>query len=255
LENEEIKKNLIYINNFLGYGESDKARVFHIAIEEKLDFKHDKDKFISNFISQREKGEKEILKKTKVHSGTEKIQSRLSYRIINEILGIDMGFTEEEYLKPDFEILRDLEFCSNVFPLSNIGESEWADVNTNITGYDSKNEFLKDSWNGTGKFEGVKSRQEVMKEFLTKIKYRMEKEKVFLFIEGNDPYKYLKENLKSVFEIDTESNDGKVVHRSHLGREIHSFYNDSIWSVGHPSYGHFNDTDIDNVITYLKNSQ
>lgn len=37
MENGKIKKNLSYLNNFIGYGDSDKATVFHIAIDEKLD--------------------------------------------------------------------------------------------------------------------------------------------------------------------------------------------------------------------------
>jgi hypothetical protein len=46
MENEEIKKNLNYINNFLGYCDSDKAKVFHIAIEEMIDPYHNSFPFI-----------------------------------------------------------------------------------------------------------------------------------------------------------------------------------------------------------------
>ncbi|MBK7446217.1 MAG: hypothetical protein IPJ45_09375 [Ignavibacteria bacterium] len=179
MNEEEIKPNLNYLNNFLGYGDSDKARVFHIAIEEKLDPNSDHGKVLSKFISQRDNGEIEILEKTTVHPGTEKLQSKLTYRLITEILEIDIKCSEEEYLQLDFKILRDLEFCSNVNPIACPAEGKWANINTVITGYDSKTKYLIDSWNGTGNFVRIKPRKEVLIEFLTKIKCRMENEKYF----------------------------------------------------------------------------
>lgn len=254
MENEEIKINLKYLNNFLGYGDSDKAKVFHIAIEEKLDPNYDREDVLSKFISERDKGETEILKKTIVYPRTEKIQSRLSYRLISEILGIDMGYSEEEYLQPDFEILRDHEFCSNVNPISNISQNEWADVNTLITGYDNRKDFLNESWNGTGTFEGIKPRKDVLSEFFKKIKKRMENENIFVFIEGNDPYFKLQGIIESIFNLNTESEQDRIVHHNHRGNVIFSFYGKKIWCIGHPSNDNFNETDIETVITFLKNN-
>lgn len=254
MEKEEISKNLNYLNNFIGYGDSNKAKVFHIAIEEKLDKNYIQEEIVNEFITKRDIGRTEILIPTTVHPGTEYIQSRLSYKLITEILRIDMGYTMDDYLRPDFEILRNLEFCSNENPIACTAEGEWADVNTLITGYVNRIDFLNDSWNGTGNFEGITPRRDVFSEFLMKIKARMENEKYFLLIEGNSPFDRLKELIESIFEIDTNSQEGRGILPSHLGREMYSYFGNKIWRIYHPGHNNFINTDIDNLLVYLRNN-
>jgi len=253
MDREEITRNLHYLNIFKGYGDSNKAKVFHIAIEEKLDPNYNQEEVISEFMLKRNLGETEIPNPTVVHPGTESIQSRLSYRVITEILGINMNYSLDDYLQPGNEILRELEFCSNINPIACTRENNWDHVNVVITGYENKTEFLNDSWNGMEEFNGIKLRKEVFSDFFMKIKKRMENENIFVFIEGNDPYFKLQGIIESIFNLNTESEQDRIVHHNHRGNVIFSFYGKKIWCIGHPSNDNFNETDIETVVTFLRN--
>lgn len=250
--------NLEYLNNFLGYGDPDRAKIFFFGIEE-----HGQCKSMEEFNNSRDKFFTYIINESCAAKNiTEKIQVTLSYRLLTKNLNIDLKVTEAEYLNG--KVNYNYEFFSNVYPLGCTNDKSWEPINTEITGYlgNEKFTYRNECWEGTGRHAGVKPRLVVLKYFLRFIKNRIESEQnVWIFVMGlnkRNPYcPALKmfPLISEVFNVDPDLLEKESDIKNHKGSNMYHCYNDRIWFTQHPSYGNLNSEDVDKIIKCIIHSK
>lgn len=243
--NEIYKDNLKYLNRFLGYGNPWTARIFFFGIEEHGEFTYEE------FIERKNENCRYKIPDISPSNGrTEHIQSSLTYRILSQVLHFQMPCTEEEF-KIGFNVPNYM-FCSNLYPIGSSRESYWSNTNIIITGYQRKSRFKRDCLDGTGNFQGITSRKESLKRFLKFIKRRMQRDSVWIFVNGykrNDilsPGEVFKELFTDVFGL--TANQYTISENLHLtnylGNSMLPLYGNKIWITPHPTVLSYNDVNI-----------
>jgi hypothetical protein len=284
------------LNNFLGYGNVDTAKILFIGIEERGSWTKDnislmeynktgkvkKDTELKclidrrlNVIANRIEGEMPYLTKEEwtdktwskhdIHDSdfktTEKIQTYLSLRLQGEkICNLNCGL---EYWKDGYNrnisggFCSSIEFQTNIFPLGVKSENAWNDEEyPSLFNVPPKKEDYRKKC--------INKRLDVLKKLIKILRENTKKrnERVLIFVMGAEPECYLKPALNTLgwFSFPTENccpNDNDLTSKICRGnRPLTWSWSkcESVWFLGHPSYGWVNKEVIDWIVNKLGKS-